>query len=157
MSGELLNSSSAAFELALSRERFALSRERFETATEKVVNTNAVKTPSQLLVLTADLILAATGLRTDARLAKSCGIAFNNGYCVNPERMITNASSVYALGDCASFGGHTQRFIEPILRQAQTIAHDILGLESRPFKLRAVPVRLKSRSMTLTLLTLSII
>ncbi len=94
VSGELLNSSSAAFELTLSRERF-------ETTTEKVVNTNAVKTPSQLLVLTADLILAATGLRTDARLAKSCGIAFNNGYCVNPERMITNAPGVYALGDCA--------------------------------------------------------
>ena len=101
--------------------------------------------------LSADLVVAATGLRTDPRLAKFSGIAFENGFSVSPSSMQTSDPSIYALGDCAAINGQVQRFIEPIIRQATTIAHDILALEPAPFEPRRVPVRLKSRSLPMTL------
>jgi rubredoxin---NAD+ reductase len=106
---------------------------------------------TERMVLETDLVIAATGLRTDARVARMSGLDFNNGYSVNSADMTTSVKNIYAIGDCASFDGQTQRFIAPILRQAQTIAHHILRLPPIPFEMHAVPVRLKSRSFPLTL------
>jgi rubredoxin-NAD+ reductase len=100
--------------------------------------------------LHADLALAATGLRTEARLARTAGLAFDNGYAVDPRTMRTSDASIYALGDCASFGGKTCRFIEPIHRQAVVIAAALSQQPTSGFVLRDVPVRLKSRSMPMT-------
>ena len=99
----------------------------------------------------ADLVVAAIGLKTDSRLAKLSGIAFENGFSVSALNMQTSESTIYALGDCAAINGQVQRFIEPINRQAKTIAHDILSLEPAPFEPRYIPIRLKSRSMPMTL------
>jgi len=100
--------------------------------------------------LHADLAIAATGLRTDARLARAAQLNFNNGYVVDPRTMRTSDAAVYALGDCASFGGKAYRFIEPVHRQAAVIAAALLGHPSAGFTVRDVPVRLKSRTMPLT-------
>ncbi len=100
--------------------------------------------------LHADLVLAATGLRTEARLARTAGLAFNNGYAVDPRTLRTSDASIYALGDCASFGGKTCRFIEPIHRQALVIAAALSQQPSPGFAIVDVPVRLKSRSMPMT-------
>lgn len=101
-------------------------------------------------IVEADLAIAATGLKTDARLARSAGIAFDNGFAVDSETMQTSNPTIFALGDCASFAGKTYRFIEPIGRQAAVVAARMLEKESDGFALRTVPVRLKSRSMPLT-------
>jgi rubredoxin-NAD+ reductase len=101
-------------------------------------------------VVHADLAIAATGLKTDARLARSAGLAFDNGIAVDPRSMQTSVPSILALGDCASFAGKTYRFIEPIQRQAAVVAATMLEKESAGFEIRTVPVRLKSRSMPLT-------
>jgi rubredoxin---NAD+ reductase len=100
--------------------------------------------------LQADIALAATGLKTEARLARIAQLAFDNGIAVDPRTMRTSDPSIYALGDCASFGGKTCRFIEPIQRQAGVAAAALLGQPSPGFALRDVPVRLKSRTMPLT-------
>ena len=101
-------------------------------------------------IVEADLAIAATGLKTDARLARSAGITFDNGFSVDSETMQTSNPTILALGDCASFAGKTYRFIEPIGRQAAVAAARMLVKESTGFALRTVPVRLKSRSMPLT-------
>lgn len=103
-------------------------------------------------MLHADVALAATGLKTEARLARGAHLAFNNGYAVDPMTMRTSDPSIYALGDCASFGGKTYRFIEPIHRQAVVVAASLLLQPSAGFAIRDVPVQFKSRSMPLTFL-----
>lgn len=102
-------------------------------------------------VIDAGIVLAATGLRTDARLARWAGLAFDNGYAVDAASMRTSDPHIFAAGDCASFNGRAYRFIEPIHRQADVIAARITGAPSAGFEVRTIPVRLKSRSMPLTL------
>jgi rubredoxin---NAD+ reductase len=74
----------------------------------------------------ADEIVAATGLATDARIARNAGLGFDNGIVVDPMTLQTTAADVYALGDCISLAGMPCRFIEPIARQASALAHHAL-------------------------------
>ena len=102
-------------------------------------------------MMTADIVIAALGLQTDSRLATHSGLAFDQGYAVDPCSMQTSLPNIYALGDCASVNGKVQRYIEPISRQARTISHHVLGLSANPFEVSDVPIRLKSRSLPMTL------
>jgi rubredoxin---NAD+ reductase len=99
----------------------------------------------------ADLVIAALGLQTDSRLAIHSGLAFDQGFAVDPCSMQTSSKHIYALGDCASVNGQVQRYIEPISRQARAITCHVLGLEASPFEIGDVPIRLKSRSLPMTL------
>ncbi|WP_284451308.1 FAD-dependent oxidoreductase [Methylophaga thalassica] len=98
-----------------------------------------------------DHVIAATGLVTDRRLADHAGIVFENGIKVDKSTLQTSAPQVYALGDCVSFEGVPCRFIEPILRQANAIAHDILGMETESYEHRTPPIRLKIKSLPIEL------
>lgn len=97
-----------------------------------------------------DEIIVATGLKTCDRLANSAGLTWNNGIVVDPMTLVTSAAGIYALGDCISIAGETSRFIEPIGRQARTIASQIAGHALIPFKNQRVPVRIKTTSMPMT-------
>ena len=146
--------------LASAQEGAALAAALGRAGVRFLANTkvDAIRKTAQGLVLSAgtqaiaaDLVLAATGLGTDPRLARSAGIAFNRGISVDPASMRSSDPAILALGDCASFDGKAYRFIEPIHRQAAVAAATMLGKESPGFELRTVPVRLKSRSMPMTL------
>lgn len=63
----------------------------------------------------------------------------------------TSDPHIHALGDCISVNGQVSRFIEPIARQARTIAAAIAGGEAVPYEHRAAPVRVKTSSQPLTL------
>lgn len=99
----------------------------------------------------ADQVVAATGLRTPSRLARSAGLALSEGIEVSPQTMRSSREHIYALGDCASVGGTAQRFIEPIARQAATAAAAILGRPQQPYAPRPVTVRLKTSACPMTL------
>ena len=99
----------------------------------------------------ADQVVAATGLRTPSRLARSAGLALHEGIEVSPQTMRSSQPHIYALGDCASVDGRVGRFIEPIARQAATAAAAMLGRAAVPFELRRPPVRLKTSSCPMTL------
>ena len=76
----------------------------------------------------ADQVVAAIGLRTAGRLARSAGLAFDHiagGIAVNSRSGATSQAGIYALGDCAVVDGRASRFIEPIGRQARAIADAI--------------------------------
>lgn len=96
--------------------------------------------------VTADVVLAATGLATEERFVRGAGLAFANGIVVDPTTLRTSADGVYALGDCASIAGTACRFIEPIARQAEAIAHAILGREHAGYDHAPPTIRLKTRS-----------
>lgn len=99
----------------------------------------------------ADLVLAATGLQTPSRLAQGAGLAWDQGIAVDPQSMQTCCPCIYALGDCVTVAGQASRFIEPISRQAQTLAAAICGCEPVPYVIRPAVVRVKTSSCPLTL------
>jgi rubredoxin-NAD+ reductase len=97
-----------------------------------------------------DEIVVATGLKTCDRLANSANLAWNNGIVVDSTTLVTSTEGIYALGDCISIAGETSRFIEPIGRQARTIASQIVGDALIPYQNQRVPVRIKTTSLQLT-------
>ena len=99
----------------------------------------------------ADQVIAATGLQTPGRLAQGAGLAWVNGIAVDPQTLRTSDAHIHAMGDCITINGQASRFIEPITRQARTIAADITGAIPLPYEVRAAVVRVKTTSMPLTL------
>jgi rubredoxin-NAD+ reductase len=99
----------------------------------------------------ADQVIAATGLQTPSRLAQSAGLAWQNGIAVDPQTLRTSNPAIHAMGDCITIDGLASRFIEPIARQAKTIAADICDCESIPYENKPAVVRVKTTSMPLTL------
>ncbi|WP_271411239.1 FAD-dependent oxidoreductase [Pseudomonas sp. Q1-7] len=97
--------------------------------------------------LVVDQVIAATGLATDARLARMGGLDFDRGIQVDPGTLQTSAADVYALGDCVSLEGTACRFIEPIAHQARAIAHAVLGLAGERYRHSQPVIRLKTRSL----------
>lgn len=99
----------------------------------------------------ADHVVSAIGLATETRLARTAGLAVANGIVVNPATLETSAPGIHALGDCISLAGAPCRFIEPIARQAQVIAHAVLGLPCAPYAHSAPVIRLKTRALPLVI------
>jgi rubredoxin---NAD+ reductase len=99
----------------------------------------------------ADQVIVAAGLHTPTRLAKSAALDWNQGIAVNPETLRTSNPHIYALGDCITINGQASRFIEPISRQAKTIAAEIMGTTPVPYVSKPAVVRVKTTSHPLTL------
>ncbi len=99
----------------------------------------------------ADQVIVAIGLQTSNRLAQSAGLEWNNGVAVQPDSLRTNVPNIFALGDCIAIGGRPSRFIEPIGRQARTIAAHICGCTPVGYEQVATPVRVKTSSLPLSL------
>ena len=98
----------------------------------------------------AEHVIAATGLQTPSRLAHSAGLAWHNGIAVDAHTLRTSVPNIHALGDCISIDGHPLRFIEPIARQARTIAATLIGRPPHPYTNRAPTVRIKTTSRAFT-------
>lgn len=101
--------------------------------------------------LLADQVIAAAGLTTPDRLARSAGLAWDGGIAVERQTLRTHDERIHALGDCITVDGQASRYIEPITRQAQTIAARICAAEPVAYETRPAGVRLKTTSMPLTL------
>ncbi len=75
----------------------------------------------------SDLILFSAGIRSNAALAKSAGIACGRGITVD-ESMRTSSPGVYAAGDCAEFNGMTPGLWMAAKDQGEAAADTICGL-----------------------------
>jgi nitrite reductase (NADH) large subunit len=82
--------------------------------------------------LEAALAVLSMGVRPRVGLAKAAGLATARGVVVD-RFLRTSDPSVYALGDCAEFGGAAPCIIPAALEQAPCCAAAILGDESRPY------------------------
>jgi rubredoxin-NAD+ reductase len=96
----------------------------------------------------ADLVLSAAGLAPITGPAAKAGIATGRGITVDAATMSTSAVHVYALGDCAEVDGTVYAYIEPILRQARTLAAAVAG-GREPFSATPPLVRIKTPSLPL--------
>ncbi|MEO6016228.1 MAG: FAD-dependent oxidoreductase [Polaromonas sp.] len=113
-------------------------------ATDKQITTECGQ------VFTVDHIVVAAGLQTPHRLAESAGLAWNNGIDVQSETLATSVPGIHALGDCIAIKGQVSRYIEPIGRQAATLAESILGRPVLPYQEVRVPLRIKTGSLPFT-------
>lgn len=102
-------------------------------------------------VFTVDHVVVAAGLQTPTRLADSAGLAWNQGIAVDAATLSTSVPGIHALGDCIAVDGQVSRFIEPIGRQARTLAAALLGEPCEGYAARAVPLRIKTTSLPFTL------
>ena len=101
-------------------------------------------------IFAVDHIVVAAGLQTPNALALSAGLAWNNGIDVHAETLATSVAGIHALGDCIAINGQVSRYIEPIGRQAKTVAASILGHGHTPYKPTRVPLRIKTSSLPFT-------
>ncbi|MFP8780260.1 FAD-dependent oxidoreductase [Hydrogenophaga sp. RWCD_12] len=99
----------------------------------------------------ADQVIAAAGLMTPPRLAQSAALAWNQGIAVDAATLQTSNERIHALGDCITIAGQASRYIEPIGRQAHTIAAQICGCDAVPYEAKPAVVRVKTTSHPMTL------
>ena len=99
----------------------------------------------------ADEVVVAAGLLPPNRLAQSAGLDWSNGVAVSADTLQTSVPGIHALGDCISIDGQCSRYIEPIARQARTLAAAVLGLGASPYESRSAVVRVKTTTRPLTL------
>jgi len=74
-----------------------------------------------------DLGLVAAGIEPELRLARRAGLTVARGVVVDAATLACDGHRVFALGDCAEVDGRLGCTIEPIGRQARTIAGAIVG------------------------------
>ena len=121
----------------------------------KVLTVNAEGNTKELVfedgtTLNVDHIVVAAGLQTSQKLALTAGLQWCDGISVQAQTLMSSQPQIYALGDCISVDGQVSRYIEPIGRQARTIAANILGLPGQPYEHKPMPVRIKTTSMPFT-------
>ncbi|MNV57246.1 Nitric oxide reductase FlRd-NAD(+) reductase [compost metagenome] len=95
--------------------------------------------------------MVAAGLLPPHRLAQSAGLDWSHGVAVSADTLQTSVPGIHALGDCISIDGQCSRYIEPIARQARTLAAAVLGLGASPYESRSAVVRVKTTTRPLTL------
>lgn len=106
--------------------------------------------------LIVDHLISATGLHTDQRLARLAKLDFDNGIAVDSKSLQTSDANIYALGDCISIQGSACRFIEPINKQAQVIARQVVPKqatddEKLEYEHKPPVIRLKTKSCPVVL------
>lgn len=77
-------------------------------------------------MLSADLLVFATGILPNAQLAESGGLKHNRGICVDAQ-MRTSDAKIFALGECIEFNGNTYGLVAPIWRQSAVLAATLSG------------------------------
>jgi rubredoxin---NAD+ reductase len=97
-----------------------------------------------------DLGIVAAGIEAETRLARRAGLAVSRGVVVDPVTLASSDPRVFALGDCAELDGRLGCTVEPIARQAGTIAGAIMG-RAVPFELRDPVWVVKTPSCPLTI------
>jgi rubredoxin---NAD+ reductase len=97
-----------------------------------------------------DVAIAAVGIEPELRLAMRAGLPVARGVIVDAATLACADGSVFALGDCAEVGGVAGNTIEPIHRQARTIAGEVVGRRV-PYTPRAPVWVVKTPSLPLTI------
>ena len=98
--------------------------------------------------LFADLVLSAIGLRADTALAAAAGLQCERGVVVD-EHLQTSRPHVYALGDCAQYGGpggRTLPYVMPIMNAARSLAQTLNGTAT-PLVFPLMPVSVKTPAL----------
>ena len=94
------------------------------------------------LILHADLVLSAVGLRPRIELARNAGLTVNRGIMVDAQLRSSDAD-IFALGDCAEIEGRVLPYVLPIMHAARALARVLAGEDMR-VEFPAMPVVVKT-------------
>lgn len=92
--------------------------------------------------LDAELVVIAAGIRPNADLARSSGLAVNRGIVVG-DYMETSDPKIFAVGECTEHNGQTFGLVAPLYDQARVLANRITGRETPGFAAPAPATKLK--------------
>ena len=90
----------------------------------------------------ADMIVIATGIRSNVRLAKEAGLTVNRGIIVN-DYMETSVPDIFAVGECVEHRGTVYGIVAPLMEQAKVAAAAIAGDRTHSYKGSVVATKLK--------------
>lgn len=79
------------------------------------------------MILPADLVIMAVGIRPNAALAKAAGLAVNRGIVVSPD-MRSSDPDIFALGECVEASGQVFGLVAPLYEMAGVLAKSLLKL-----------------------------
>jgi rubredoxin-NAD+ reductase len=99
--------------------------------------------------LEADVVLSAIGLKPRVGLAQAAGIKVNRGIIVD-RILMTSATDIYALGDCAEVGGMVLPFVLPLMNAARALAKTLSGTPTT-VSYPAMPVIIKTPAYPIVL------
>jgi nitrite reductase (NADH) large subunit len=77
-------------------------------------------------VVPADMVVIAAGIRPNAELALTSGIAVERAVVVD-DQLRTDAPDVYAVGECAQHRGQVYGLVAPLWEQARVLADVLTG------------------------------
>src|SRR5262249_15794136 len=77
-------------------------------------------------IIPADAVVVAVGIRANAELARSAGLAVKRGIAVD-DHLETNVAGIYAIGECAEHRGLCYGLVEPAYEQARVLAQRLAG------------------------------
>jgi nitrite reductase (NADH) large subunit len=77
-------------------------------------------------VVTGELVLFSTGIRSETALAQSAGLEVNRGIVVD-DQLQTSAKDVFAAGDAAEFEGRVYGIIPAAIEQARVAAANMVA------------------------------
>ena len=99
------------------------------------------------VVINADVVVSAIGLKPNIELAQKIGLVTARGI-VTDDKLQTSQESIYALGDCAEVAGHSLLFIAPIMAAAKALAKTLVGQPTAVIY-PAMPIAIKTPSYPL--------
>ena len=79
--------------------------------------------------LDADMVVVSCGIRPNAEIAGTSGLAVDRGIVVN-DRMQTSDPDIYAVGECAQHRGKLYGLVAPLYDQARVMAEHLTGSSS---------------------------
>lgn len=92
--------------------------------------------------LSADLVLAAIGLRPRTGLADAAGLDTEHGIIVDRE-LTTSDPCIHALGDCAQVAGYVLPYVMPLTNAAKALGRTLAG-EPTQVEYPVMPVTVKT-------------
>jgi len=98
--------------------------------------------------LPADLVVMAVGIRPNGQIAKEAGLEVNRGIVVDAG-MRTSDPDIFALGECAEFGGQTFGLVAPLYEMANVLAARLGGDSDAAFVPSATATKLKVTGINL--------
>ncbi len=94
------------------------------------------------VLINADLVISAIGVRPRIAMAQAAGIKVNRGIVTN-RLLETSAPNVYSFGDCAEVDGHVLYFVLPLMSCARALAKTLSGTPTE-VNYGAMPVAIKT-------------
>ena len=100
--------------------------------------------------LTTGLVLSAIGIAPNIGLAQKLNLDVNRGIKIDQYCQTSNPD-MYAIGDCAESEAGVQAFLEPIRRQASTIAAHLKGKLDVTFTAMSPLIKTKTSTLSIML------